>query len=195
MTIAAPSPSKTYTLSEYLVLEEQAEVKHEFDNGKIIEMPGAKYNHNVVVSKVDTALNNALTKLQKPCDVLASEMRIFIPVLNKAYYPDLSVVCGKPEFHDDREDIITNPILIVEVLSDSTEGHDRGKKFNAYSTLPSFKEYVLASQDEARFESFYRNGDATWSYQSVEGLENKIRLRSIDCEIALGDIYRRPLDN
>lgn len=193
MTVFAPPKKRLYTLEEYLALEEISEVKHEFHAGNRIEMPGGKLNHNAIGMNIGYALIQALDNANKNCLVLSSDMKIFIPAVNRGLYPDAAVLCETPLFYADRQDILLNPILIVEVLSESTEAYDRGEKFNYYSTLPSFREYVLVSQDKPLVEVLYLQNpvENLWKHSLAEGLEAEVQLYSLDCKITLKDIYKR----
>jgi Uma2 family endonuclease len=189
----APIKEKRYTLEEYLNLEETSEVKHEFHNGKRIEMPGGKLNHNAISMNIGFVLIQAIDTAQKNCLVLSSDMKIYIPAANRGVYPDTAVLCETPQFYNNRQDMLLNPLLIVEVLSESTEGYDRGEKFNYYSTLPSFREYVLVSQDKPQIEVLYLQNPAEnlWKHARAEGLEAEVQLYSLDCKIALKEVYKR----
>ncbi len=192
MSTKIVSAEKFFTLEEYLDLEEQSVVKHEFDNGKTIEMSGAKFEHNRIAAQVIGILLNLLNNQKKTCAVLTSDMKVYLPLYNKAVYPDVSIVCEKPEFWNERRDLILNPLLIIEVLSESTESYDRGEKFNQYCSLPSLREYVLVSQDKARIESFYlQDASASlWKITRSMGLEGAIELSSIGVTLPLKDLYQ-----
>ena len=116
-------------------------------------------------------------------------MRVFVPETGLYTYPDLTVVCGEPQFQDEVFDTLLNPILIIEVLSDSTEGYDRGKKFQHYRSIESLQEYILVSSDEARIEKYTRRGDGFWYLSEAVGLEAEIEFSSIECRIALAEVY------
>jgi Uma2 family endonuclease len=184
---------KLYTIEEYLALEEKAETKHEFDNGKIIEMPGAKFNHNTIAARIIAALIVALENMQKDCFVQTSDIKIQIPAADSFVYPDVAVVCEKPQFYADREDVLMNPLLIVEVLSESTARYDREKKFEKYKTLSSLREYVLVSQDEPFVEAFYLHDpeNELWKISHASKLEASVHLHSIDVTLQLKDIYKQ----
>src|SRR5439155_4743010 len=119
------------------------------------------------------------------CRPYSAALRVKIEATGNYTYPDLSIVCGSQRLEDAREDTLLNPRLIVEVLSPSTERHDRGWKFKNYQLIPSFEEYVLVSQDEPRIERFLRQGDVGWLMTQVTGLENHVRFESVSCEISL----------
>jgi Uma2 family endonuclease len=177
-----------YTPEEYLALEEQAEFRSEYENGEIVQMAGGSLNHLQIISNVSRFLGN---KMPADCRSLPNEMKIRVEAIGKFYYPDVTILCGKPSFYRKRNDTITNPILIVEVLSDSTEAKYRGEKFFAYQTLESLREYVLISQNRAAVEQFTRQSDGSWKYLATIGLESFVKLESIDVELTLEEIYQR----
>ncbi len=187
MTASANFKEKIYTVEEYLEMEERSQEKHEYYNGKIIKMPGATFNHNLVAINVATALKFALRQQSKKYLVLGSDMKIQIATLQSFVYPDAVVVFEKPTFYKNRKDVIINPLLIIEVLSKSTEQYDKGKKFDYYRTLPSFQEYVLLNQDKPFASVYHRETVDTWRIKDVK--EGLIDLESIGCQISLADIY------
>lgn len=178
------------SLETYLDREERSLSKHEFINGKIVAMPGAKAKHNQIAMQFGGALLNAVENLEDLFLIYNSDMKIFIPLYNHAVYPDAVVVCEVPEFWNDREDIIINPILIVEVLSDSTANYDRNGKFMRYKSLESFREYVLVHQEICRVESFHKEAPSLWRETIVQDLNSSIFLASIGVNIDLKKIYR-----
>jgi Uma2 family endonuclease len=175
------------TPEEYLAAERLSETRSEYLDGGVYPMTGGTANHIRIVSNVTTELNIQLRGRQ--CDVFPIDMKVRLPESSKFFYPDVAVVCGELQFHDERKDIITNPDLVVEVLSPSTEAFDRGAKFQAYRTIESLKEYVLVSQDKPLVEQYVRNGDGSWQYKSVVGLESSLTLPSIGCTLNLGAVY------
>ncbi len=178
-----------YTGAEYLELEEQSEYKSEFYNGEIFAMSGGSRNHSVICVNLNRKLAESLD--DKDCILFDSHMKLDIPKLNSFVYPDAMVVCGDIEFYENRTDIIRNPILIIEVLSPSTESFDRSGKFQYYQTVSSVREYVLISQEKPMIEVYYKQDERNWLYSVVKGLEEKILLRTIQCELTLKDIYRK----
>lgn len=181
---------KIYTLEEYLHREERSMRKHEFFDGEIKPMPGAKFTHNLLATNIIVELGVAL-KSQKPrYHVLNSDMKIRIEDFNLVVYPDSLVICEKPAYFQDREDIITNPLVIVEVLSRSTEKFDRDDKFVYYRSLPSFREYILVSQQMHLVDTYYKERDDFWRLTPFEGLDKTVLFRSLDVEIPMNDIYR-----
>jgi Uma2 family endonuclease len=178
-----------YSSEEYLEMEESAEYKSEYYDGEIFAMSGGTYRHSAICINLYRNIGNWLESGK--CRLFDSNLKLAIPKINAFVYPDLMVVCGKIEFAENRKDIISNPVLIAEVLSASTESFDRGKKFEFYRRLPSFKEYVLVSQDEPVVEVYFMQDEKKWSYSVAKGLEQRIILQSIEYEIKLKDIYQK----
>lgn len=180
-------PKTKLTPEEYLEFERKSEIKHEFFNGEIFAMSGAKRNHN----KITTNLNGLVWQhlKGKNCENYSNDMRVFVPETGLYTYPDLVVVCGEPQFQDNVFDTLLNPILLIEVLSDSTEGYDRGKKFQHYRSIETLQEYVLVSQDEARIEKYLKQGDGFWFFTEAVGVDSEIEFASIECKIALAEVY------
>ena len=149
----------------------------------------AKGPHNEIAANVIAALKNALKKTGKIYRIFSSNQKIYLPELNLGYYPDVLIVCEKPEYHDDGELLLTNPLLIVEVLSRSTRNFDLSHKFGHYKTLPSFKEYVLIEQTLPHVETWYREAPDLWRNTMVSDPASAVALRSVSCEIGMSDIY------
>lgn len=186
--MSALTEQKKYTPEEYLALEEKAEFRSEYENGEIVAMAGGTLNHIRITSNVSRLIGN---KALENCESLPNEMKIWVKALDKFYYPDVTVLCNKPQFFERRTDAITNPVLIIEVLSGSTEARDRGEKFFAYQTLESLHEYVLVSQDKALVEQFIKQADGSWKYLATIGLESVVKLESVNIELTLKEIYYR----
>jgi Uma2 family endonuclease len=180
-------PKTKLTPAEYLEFERKSETKHEYFNGEIFAMSGAKWNHNVIAWNIGGELRQKLK--DKNCSVCPGDMRVFVPETGLYTYPDLVVVCGEPHFQDDVFDTLLNPVLLIEVLSDSTESYDRGKKFQHYRSIDSLQEYVLVAQDEARIEKYVRHGDGFWLLSEAVGFDATIEFSSIECKIALREVY------
>jgi Uma2 family endonuclease len=174
---------------EYLELERKAEFKSEYYKGEIFAMAGAKRKHNAIVTALIATLYPLLK--DKPCEVYPSDMKVRNKTDRFYTYPDVTVVCGKPEFIDDEDDVLTNPQVIIEVLSKSTESYDRGGKFALYRNIPSVKEYILVSSDERKIESFHRQGDEWVFRESTDRPGEIFRLQSMDVELALDAIYEK----
>ena len=173
---------------EYLRMERTSQEKHEYFRGEVFAMTGASENHNIVVSSTLAALYGQLRK--RPCQIYPSDMRVRIPATGLYTYPDISVVCGTPEFEDDGLDTLLNPAVIIEVLSSSTEQYDRGKKFQHYRTVTSLEEYILIAQDSIRIEHFARQGEQ-WILTDAKTLDSVLTLPSIDCTLVLSDVYEK----
>ncbi len=184
-------PEKLMTAEEYLAWEEKALEKHEFRNGKLKTMAGGTPNHGFIALKLAALLMLALQKKGLKNTIGGSDVKIWMPALERFVYPDAVIIDEPPAFYPHKKGGITNPVLIVEVLSEATEIYDRGKKFENYQTLESFREYVLVSQTEAKIEVFYRkSGDSDWwQIQTFKGMDATAQLQSIDVEIKLQDIF------
>jgi Uma2 family endonuclease len=185
-----PKVTRLVSLATYLDKEAKSVEKHEFINGKIVRMPGAKARHNQIAAQFTSALIVSTDNLDSTFIVYNSDMKIYIPMYNHAVYPDAVVVCEAPEYWNGREDIILNPVLIVEVLSASTQDYDRHDKFMKYKTLASFKEYVLVRQDICRIETFYREQPNLWRETIESDFNASIYLASLDVHIDLKKIYK-----
>jgi Uma2 family endonuclease len=172
---------------EYLAVERESDTKSEYYDGVVYAMTGARINHIRIVTNLTVELATQLRG--RRCDVLSNEMKVRLQNSRKFFYPDVTVVCGEPLFHDEREDIILNPLLVIEVLSKSTEAFDRGAKFQAYQTLDSLKEYVLVAQDKPIIEQYVRQSDGKWTYTALVGLENSLTLPSVECTLNLSAVY------
>ncbi|HZI18496.1 MAG TPA: Uma2 family endonuclease [Pyrinomonadaceae bacterium] len=175
------------TPEEYLAAERESEFKSEYVEGVVYAMTGASVSHIQVVLNISSELKGQLRG--RSCLVLPSEMKVKLPDSRKFFYPDIVVICGQPAFHDERRDIIENPLLLIEVLSESTEKFDRGAKFQAYQTLESLREYVLVAQDRPIVEQYVRGDGGTWIYSATIGIESTLRLMSIECVLRLADVY------
>ncbi|MBF2066924.1 MAG: Uma2 family endonuclease [Calothrix sp. C42_A2020_038] len=178
-----------YTVEEYLALEEKANSKSEYINGEIIPIAGASDNHNQIALNFSTELNFAFKR--QNYRVYISDMRLWIPKQRIYTYPDVMVVAGESEFLENRKDIITNPKVIIEVLSKSTESYDREDKFKAYSTIPSFEEYLLIEQDEIYIRQYSKTANKRWSLQEYDDEDEKISLVTVPFEITLQDLYNK----
>jgi Uma2 family endonuclease len=178
------------TPAEYLEFERTSETKHEYFDGEVFAMAGAKPNHNLINANLISELRNRIVADESTCRVYPSDQRIKIEAIEKYTYPDLSIACGNIEFDDDSIPSLLNPVVVIEILSESTEAYDRGKKFTHYRLIPSLREYVLVSQDHCQVETYMRRDVGRWIYSSSESLEDKIKIESVDCEISLSEIYR-----
>lgn len=180
---------KFYTIKEYLALEETSEYKNEYYHGEIFAMSGASLNHNRIVSNVNAKLNTAL--FDKKCEVFSNDLRIWVKSKNLFTYPDLVVLCDPPEFYPDRDDTIANPLLIIEVLSESTKSYDRGDKFMFYRAIPSFEEYILIDQYSVHIEHFTIGSEGKWVLTEYDNLQDILILTKINLHIPLSEIYNK----
>jgi Uma2 family endonuclease len=184
--MAALRENLRYTVEEYFAIDRASEFKNEYIDGEILAMTGAKPNHILITASTITTLSNQLVDR---CNVFTSDLRVKIS--ESAYvYPDITVVCGEPEYDVDGLNLL-NPTLVVEVLSPSTEGYDRGRKFEHYQKRDSLQEYVLIAQDAYRIEGYARQSDNQWLYTEVRGRDAVLDLRSVAGVLRLADVYRQ----
>lgn len=187
----ASLPSYYLSPEEYLALERKAEYKSEYVDGVMYAMAGGSERHNLIAGNLITELNIQLRKT--PCKVYPSDLKVRVPNSKKFFYPDVSVVCGETQFADDEHDVVLNPLLIVEVLSESTAAFDRGKKFQSYQQIEFLQEYLLVTQDEYVVEHYLRQENGHWLYTKITGLEETISLPTLKCQLALSDIYSKAI--
>lgn len=194
MGIPKIEENKYYTLEEYLAFEEVAEEKHEYHNGIIISMAGGTGKHSVISNRIGTAIDIQIDKANKDCTTFNSDMKVEIDKYDKVVYPDASVVCGDIEYTNENETVLTNPILLIEVLSKSTKKYDKGEKFEMYRSIPSFKEYMIVYQTIPKVQTWYKEDKDLWRIGNAEGINESIKLHSIGITVALKDIYKRVKD-
>lgn len=180
-------PKTALNPKEYLKFERASHVKHEYFSGEIFAMAGAKRRHNLIALNIGSEIRTNLKG--KDCEAYPSDMRVFVEKFGLYTYPDISVVCGKPQFQDDVLDTLLNPALLIEILSDSTESYDRGRKFQHYRSIDSLREYVLVSQNDARIEKYIKQGNGFWVLSEAAGIDSEITFESIGCTIALAEVY------
>ena len=178
-----------YTPEEYLELERAAEFKSEYYNGEIYAMSGSSPQHSIISVNLIREISTHLRG--KKCQPFDKDMKIGAKQSWFYYYPDASVICGEPTYRDNQQDVCTNPRVIFEVLSPSTEALDRGRKFLQYQRIESLTDYVLIAQDEARVEHFTKQKDGSWNLRIVSGLKSKLRIASIDCTLSLAELFDR----
>lgn len=182
------NPNSNYmTVAEYLEFERESDIRHEYINGEVNAMAGASPNHNRITMKLSYRLYGNLTG--KTCEVFGGDQRVQMERYKTYFYPDLSVVGGEPQFTDDKPEALQNPILIIEVLSPTTEKFDRDEKFSLYRQLDSLREYALVSQESPRIACYYLNENNIWEFSDAVGLESSITFKSLDCTLSLADIY------
>ncbi|MDQ3033479.1 MAG: Uma2 family endonuclease [Myxococcota bacterium] len=189
------NPARRASVDEYLAIEASSDAKHEYLNGEIVAMAGASPRHNVIASNVTGVLRNALER--SPYRVLGSDQRVRIESTGAYVYPDVSVVCSEPRFGVDRPVSLLNPSLVIEVLSPSTEDHDRGAKLAHYRRLASIQEVLLIEPNERRAELYSRLENGTWLITDV--VAGAVELESVGAQLALDEIYSKteglPLDD
>jgi len=180
-------PKHSITPDEYLHRERKAEFRSEYFRGEMFAMAGASANHNLIVLNAGAHLREQLRN--EPCRVYPSDLKLRIEATGLYTYPDLSVVCGEPRLESDAGDVLLNPVVLVEVLSDSTEAYDRGKKFEHYRTIPSLKHYILIAQDRHSIDCFSRQVDGSWSLTNCQEVDGKLVLNAIDSELLAAEVY------
>lgn len=175
---------------DYLSQERQSDTKNEYFNGEIFAMAGASRDHNQITTNMVRVLGNQL--LEKPCNVYSSDMKVKIEKARKYTYPDVVVACQPECFEDEKRDVLLNPVVIIEILSDSTEAYDRGQKFLHYQLLNSLKVYLLISQNTHRIEMFLRQKDNNfWTYSQFFSLDDSVEIECIGCILPLREVYRK----
>ena len=179
---------RLFTEEQYLDFEEEALEKSEFFQGRIYAMAGGSPEHGKLSVRMIVTLDNALR--HRSCTVYNSDVRIKIEATGLDTYPDVSVVCNKPQLHIYKNtQTVLNPTLIVEVLSPTTEKYDRTGKFENYKLIPTMTDYLLVAQSRAKVEHFVREEDGTWSCIVSEGLDATVKIESLECELPLSEIY------
>lgn len=176
-----------YTPQEYLTIERTSQQRNEYFNGEIFAMGGASERHNLIVGNVFASLHAQIRG--KPCKVYSSDMRVKISETGLYTYPDIVALCGEATFDDEQQDTLLNPQVIIEVLSKSTEGYDRGEKFAHYRRTESLLEYVLISQDKTRIEYYIRRPDNLWLMSELSQPQMTLDPLSIQCRLLIADIY------
>ncbi len=185
-----PNHQTFVTLDEYRAISETAEERLEYRNGEIFIMSGGSHPHSRIAVNTITFLGIALRDTS--FEICGGDMRIWIPEFQCGTYADALVINGEPEFNGTSTDEILNPLLIVEVLSPSTQGYDRGEKFRKYRSIPSLAEYLLISQSEPYIEHYFKSENSDiWQLQICDRVEQTMKLPSLNIEIPLTEIYRR----
>ncbi len=186
------APQRRYTPEEYLAFERAAVERHEYFDGQIYAMSGVTRNHDRVVRSVYREFETKLSG--RPCEYFTSNMRMKVSATGLYTYPDASALCGEPEFEDpEHVDVLLNPSVVVEVLSESTEGYDRGGKFAHYRRVPTLREYLLVAQNRVHAERYTPAGDpdAPWVRLEYDAPDDAVELSSLGVAIRLGDLYER----
>lgn len=185
--VSTRNRSTYITPAAYLAMEEVAEEKHEYFDGVVTLMAGGTENHNSIALDVTSNLRIGLRG--STCRAFGSETRLLVKDNGLFTYPDAMVVCGEIERTDDNQETVTNPTVIIEVLSPSTEGYDRGLKFERYREIPTFREYLLIHQNRPFIEHYLKGADHVWTVRFIHGLENTLVLQTIDYALPLRLIY------
>jgi Uma2 family endonuclease len=182
------SQPKTFlTPEEYLEIERKAEFKSEFHAGGMFAMAGGRAAHNALIFNLGGAIGQQIRNGARRG--YNSGMRVRVSATGLYTYPDLAVVCGIPQFIDDRQDTLLNPTFIAEVLSPSTEAYDRGRKFEHYRSLDSLQEYLLVSSERVQLDLYTRQPSGQWLFTAANRLDDSLELRSVGCKLALADLY------
>jgi len=184
--MTALTKKKKYTPEEYLMLEEQAEYRSEYLDGYIFKMAGGTEAHITISYNTTKAFAE---RLRGKCRTYQSEMKVWVEEVGTFFYPDVTVICGGRKFYKDRRDIVENPILLVEVLSESTKEYDKNDKFLIYQNIESFQEYVLISQNRPAVQQFVRQSDGSWKYLATIGIESEVKFESVEATVSLSEIY------
>ena len=182
-------PKILLTPEEYLATERRSEVRHEYFAGEIFAMVGASKRHNIITTNIIRVLGNQL--INRPCNVYSNDMRVKISATGKYTYPDVAVACEEESFDDAENDTLLNPVVIIDILSDSTEAYDRGKKFESYQAIESLAEYLLISQNPFRIEQYVRQSNKEWRYFEYHKADDVVKISVINCELALKDAYAK----
>lgn len=176
-----------FSIEEYLEMERAGNQKHEYYQGEIFAMAGVAPRHNIIFRNLFGEL--AYRSKGRPCRPYGSDMRVHIPENTLFTYPDISIFCGKNTFLDKEEDSAIGPSALVEILSPSTRNYDRGKKFELYKAIPSFKEYILVDSEAIRIEAFRLNGQGQWQRQEYKDLSDLLPVSTIGLSLSLAEIY------
>jgi Uma2 family endonuclease len=172
----------------YFFMEESAQVKSEYYHGEIFDMGGASVNHNLITSNVIVALGNSMQNAS--CLIFPSDIKVQIDRDNHYAYPDISLVCGDIEYAENRNDIISNPLVIFEILSESTKDYDRGFKFAAYRNIASLKDYILIDQYTVSVEYFFKKGQNEWGLKVYRNISDTFEIRSVNAVLSLASVYK-----
>ena len=183
---AIPNSELRMTPTEYLSFEREAEIKHEYIDGHVYAMSGGSANHSLIAFATGFALFNKIRS--RDCKVYNSDMKV--KVTAKLYtYPDVTIVCGQPQFEKGDDQTLLNPTVIIEILSPSTEKYDRGEKFARYRQLASLQEYLMIAQDKMGIEQYVRQPNNTWVLATVEQADQILELPSLGCTLSVADVY------
>lgn len=181
----SPQVQTALTFDDYLALDREAEVRSEFAHGRMEAMAGGSREHALIAFNLSGEFTAQLKN--RPCFAFGSDLRLAVMTKKHGRYPDLSIVCGQPEFY--QKDTLTNPTVLIEILSPSTEAKDRGEKAEEYRSLSSLQEYLLIAQDRYHVEHYARQPDQRWLLTEFKELHETVQLSAINCQLKLADIY------
>ncbi len=184
-------PITPLTEEQYLSIERHAETKSEFHDGQMFAMTGGSFNHSVLGGSMVAILHR---QMPSGCRTFSSDLRIKVAPAGLYTYPDAGVICGEPQFFGNQGDVLLNPLLLVEVLSPSTEGYDRGKKFELYRTIASLREYLIVHQDQRRVEHYSKQDDSSWLLREYASVGDSVFIARLNIKIPLDELYAGALD-
>jgi Uma2 family endonuclease len=191
MGYMAGLPDAPIAEEQYLEIERRAELKSEFHDGRMFAMSGGSLNHSLIATRMSALLDRQMPPGCRTCN---SDLRIKVSSAGLYTYPDCSVICGEPEYFGNQKDVVLNPLLIVEVPSPLTEGYDRGKKFELYRTIPSFREYLIVHQDQRHVEHYSKQDDGSWILREHAGVDGSVAIARLGVHIAMADLYASALN-
>lgn len=178
------------SIAEYLQMERESGIKYEYHRGKIFALSGGSLNHGLLCGNIYSELRSKLKEGKPDCKAVTSEIKLNVKQKNSFVYPDAMVICGAIEKSADDKNAITNPVLIVEVLSKSTANYDRGDKFYLYRQIPSLQEYLLIEQDKYQVDIYFKQANTDlWKIRRIEGKDALVQLQSLNLEIKMSDLY------
>lgn len=187
--VKEPAPKFNYiSPDEYLAMERASEEKHEYYDGFVVAMSGARLRHNQIAGNVLTGIGAFLKG--KECQVLPSDMRVSTPNRDTYMYPDLSIVCGKPELEDDKFDTLTNPSVVFEIWSPSTQKNDTGYKLIYYQHIPTLREYIMIDSAKRFAQIVRKQHDGAWRFEDIIEPNNELYIHTINFRITFDEIYR-----
>jgi Uma2 family endonuclease len=190
MGLAKVKAETLFAPEDYLTFEREADTRHEFLDGEVYTMAGESLPHSRICMNLAREVGNSLKG--KRCEPLSPNMKIRTSSASLFAYPDLTIICGEPLFHDRKKDVLTNPQIIFEVLSPSTAEYDRTTKFQKYRMgKETLTDYILVSQDKPFVEHFTKQGNGSWVYQSYGAIDDFLKIETIDCQLNLREIYDR----
>jgi Uma2 family endonuclease len=174
---------------EYLALERRSEARSAYLAGEVFAMVGVSKRHNLIAANIISVLGNQ--PLERPCNVYPSDLRVKVSVTGKYTYTDVVVACEEERFEDAENDTLLNAVVIIEILSQSTEAKNRGRNFQHYQYIESLTEYILVAREPYRIEQYVRHGDREWRYSEYHDAEDVVRMDVFGCELALRDAYAK----